>query len=458
MAKTLPISFEDAYRGARITFENNTIDVKAHTKDGDILCSENYVPFRISIEEHKIFRIEGNDIICSHNLAPEKNKNCCMEIPHPKGNSIKIQYKNGKKKHIVEGEGLFNPATNSYGSFIIEFNIDPASPKEIPLEVNLKNLLYGCKRFLNYKRKNESSGIENAKICCEIEPGSRDGKVIIIRGEGDYLDNGRRRDLKIILKETDYNGFHRDGDDIHKRVNVVKGSREVRIETLTGRILKEIYAGQQLITIRGEGFPTETDRTRFGNLIIHFKLVENLTGQILEENCEVQNLITIRGGGLATETDSPRFGIYCNEIKKWRSNVWKKFLRIEEISIFIYHVKQFWYIVRHPSLILYVIRTDVQTQTFLQVAVFFVILIKIVSWILYFFIYLCKWNGIVEYKICEELVCILTYIIGMFRMRERYYYKDRGLIWFCNIVFLYRLWNGFNHISLSSWINKLRNR
>ncbi|GIV34295.1 MAG: molecular chaperone DnaJ [Chitinophagales bacterium] len=123
--------------------------------------------------------------------------------------------------------------------------------------------------------------INGKKIRITIKPGTEDGQLLRVKGQGaPGIRGGEAGDLYVKVRIAPHPRFERQGDDllqtfpVHLYTAVLGGEAEV--PTLSGQVKVKIPAGTQngkVLRLRGKGMPKYNRPNEYGDMLIKIQVV-----------------------------------------------------------------------------------------------------------------------------------------------------------------------------------------
>ncbi|MDO5510928.1 MAG: J domain-containing protein [Weeksellaceae bacterium] len=139
------------------------------------------------------------------------------------------------------------------------------------------------------KTHKQTLNVNGKNIRITIPAGVAEGQQIKLAGHGGKgMQGGPNGDLYITFHIAAHPVFARDGDDLHKKVNIdlytaILGG-EITIDTLDGKVKMNVKPGTQngaRVKLSGKGFPVYKKQDAFGDLYVTYQvdLPTNLSDQ-----------------------------------------------------------------------------------------------------------------------------------------------------------------------------------
>jgi curved DNA-binding protein len=166
---------------------------------------------------------------------------------------------------------------DGFSQFFGDFGQDPRPPRRkgadvsYDLHLSLAESVFGAERLIAY---NSNDGV--VKVTVQVPPGSRNGQVLRLSGQGRPSPDsgGRSGDLVVHMIVAPNERFQRSGDDLITEVKIKPSEAllggQVQVTTLDGATLNlKIQPGVQSHTklrVRGHGAPRANGRGR-GDLL-----------------------------------------------------------------------------------------------------------------------------------------------------------------------------------------------
>jgi len=155
---------------------------------------------------------------------------------------------------------------------------------EKPLPLTLEELYKGTQKKMKIKRKvfDEVTGkrtTQDQVLSMDIKPGLKKGSKIKYKGVGDQEEGGKQ-DLHFIVEEKPHALFTRDGDDVHRQIDLdlkeaLTGWKR-RVTTIDEKTLNIEKAGPtqpgSKDTYPGLGMPNSKKPDQRGNFIITYNV------------------------------------------------------------------------------------------------------------------------------------------------------------------------------------------
>ncbi|KAI9144727.1 hypothetical protein BKA69DRAFT_731557 [Paraphysoderma sedebokerense] len=167
----------------------------------------------------------------------------------------------------------------------VEFKLRQVAPGFVTQMRDVCSHCKGSGKTVAKKDKCKScsgNGVQNRKkvIDVNIDPGTKEGKRIVLKGEGDQEPGITPGDVILVVKMATHPTFERSGNDLRAQVKIsltesLCGFRYY-LKHLDGRYLEINHPAGQFIRpnstkcIRGEGFPVFRRSYEKGNLYINF--------------------------------------------------------------------------------------------------------------------------------------------------------------------------------------------
>jgi molecular chaperone DnaJ len=178
------------------------------------------------------------------------------------------------------------------------------------LEVTFEEGAFGASKVIQIP---DGEG-RTREITIVIPPGTKDGAVKMVKGEGDAGKGGSSPgDLHVIVRVAEHSAFRRDGLDIHSEHTVTFAQAAlgavIELPTLDGSVKMRIPEGTQpgrVFRIRGRGIPQSAGKNSpRGDHLVHVT-VEVPTELSPRQRELIQELAKVSGEGIEGGSAGPK--------------------------------------------------------------------------------------------------------------------------------------------------------